>query len=90
MNIETCDWKGCDNQAYREVDYFKDRKLRQKVAEKLRTLSDGDVANYVQKLFKIREMSWSFLCRKHFEQERDANHIIGWCRVLSESSSKST
>lgn len=78
---EKCDWKGCSNKAYREVDYFTNKPLRQKVADNLRTLSEDEASSYVQELFKKRGMSWSFLCRKHFRQERDANRIIIWSTI---------
>ena len=78
VSNETCDWRGCGNKAYREVDYFTNKRLRLKVAKRLGAMREDESRRYLQKLFLRRQTSWSFLCRKHFEQERDANRIIAW------------
>ncbi len=81
--LETCDFRGCGNQAYREVDYFKDRRFRDETARKIMRLSEEDSVLYIQRLVRTRATAWSFLCRKHFTQERDAGRIIGWCGILT-------
>ena len=71
MAQERCDWRGCGNKAYREVDYFTSVSLRQRVAKRLASMTLEESSKYVQQLVKTREISWSFLCRKHFEEERE-------------------
>jgi hypothetical protein len=83
-SLEKCDFRGCSNQAYREVDYFKDRRFRNETARKVVHLGKEDSIAYFQLLVRTRETAWSFLCRKHFTQERDAGRIIGWCGILTE------
>ena len=82
--MEKCDFRDCSNQAYREVYYFKDRRFRDETSRKIMHLSQEDLALYVRALLGTRATAWSFFCRKHFTQERDAGRIIGWCGTQTE------
>jgi hypothetical protein len=82
--LERCDFRGCGNQAYREVDYFRNRRLREETARRVVVLSKEEARVYLQHLVRTRDAAWSFLCRKHFEQERSAGRLLGWCAVMTD------
>jgi hypothetical protein len=83
--LDRCDFRGCGNQAYREVDYFRNRRLREETARRVVVLSKEEARAYLQHLVRTSDTAWSFLCRKHFEQERGAGRIIGWCAVMTDN-----